>query len=80
MPTLVIWGKQDAFISSQHVEVLQRLLPNAQVMLIDQCGHLPQIEYSDMFNEATLSFLTEVDRSDVGVPAASPTAAAVNVQ
>jgi hypothetical protein len=49
-------------------------------MLIDQCGHLPQIEYSDMFNEATLSFLTEVDRSDVGVPAASPTAAAVNVQ
>jgi hypothetical protein len=31
MPTLVIWGKQDNFISSKHAEVLQRLLPNVQV-------------------------------------------------
>ena len=61
-------------------EVLQRLLPNVQVKLIDRCGHLPQIEYSDMFNEAALSFLAEVERLEVGAPAASPTAAAVNVQ
>ena len=80
MPTLVIWGKQDAFISSQHAEVLQRLLRNVQVKLIDQCGHLPQIEYSDMFNEAALSFLAEVDRSEVGTPALSPTASAVTIQ
>jgi pimeloyl-ACP methyl ester carboxylesterase len=80
MPTLVIWGKQDNFIPPKHAEVLQRLLPNVQVTLIDQCGHLPQIEYSDMFNEAALSFLAEVDRSEVRAPAASPTASAVNIQ
>src|SRR5262245_20131588 len=66
MPTLVIWGKQDAFISVQHAEVLRRLLPKVQVKLIDQCGHLPQIEYSGTFNEAALSFLAEVDRSEAG--------------
>ena len=80
MPTLVIWGKQDNFISPKHAEFLQRLLPKVEVLLIDQCGHLPQIEYSDMFNEAALRFLAEVDRSEVRASAASPTASAVNIQ
>jgi 4,5:9,10-diseco-3-hydroxy-5,9,17-trioxoandrosta-1(10),2-diene-4-oate hydrolase len=80
MPALVIWGKQDNFISAQHAEVLQRLLPNVQVKLIDQCGHLPQIEYSDMFNETALSFLAAIDRSEVGAPAVSRTASAVSIQ
>jgi hypothetical protein len=31
MPTLVIWGKQDNFISPRHAEVLQRLFANIQV-------------------------------------------------
>ena len=80
MPTLVIWGKQDNFISPKHAEVLQRLLPNVQVTLIDQCGHLPQIECSEMFNEAALRFLAEVGRSEVRAPVASPPASAVNIQ
>jgi pimeloyl-ACP methyl ester carboxylesterase len=80
MPTLVIWGKQDNFISPEHAEVLQRLLPNVKVTLIDQCGHLPQIECSEMFNEAALRFLAEVDRSEVRAPVASPPASAVNIQ
>jgi len=80
MPTLVIWGKQDNFISPKHAEFLQRLLPKVEVLLIDQCGHLPQIEYSDMFNEAALRFLAEVDRSEVRASAASPMASAVNIQ
>jgi pimeloyl-ACP methyl ester carboxylesterase len=80
MPALVIWGKQDNFISAQHAEVLQRLLPKVQVMLIEQCGHLPQIEYSGKFNEAALGFLAEVDRSEVGAPAVSRMASAVSDQ
>ena len=36
-----------------------------------------EIEYSDAFNEAALTFLAEVDRSEVGAPAASQTATAV---
>ena len=51
---------------------------NVQVKLIDQCGHLPQIEYSDMFNVAALSFLAEVDRSEIR--RSSPMASAVNIR
>jgi 4,5:9,10-diseco-3-hydroxy-5,9,17-trioxoandrosta-1(10),2-diene-4-oate hydrolase len=82
MPTLVIWGKQDNFISPKHAEVLQRLLPNVQVKLIDQCGHLPQIECSEKFNEAALSFLAEVDGLEGGAPGVAPATAStvVNVQ
>jgi pimeloyl-ACP methyl ester carboxylesterase len=70
MPILVIWGKQDNFISPAHVEVL-RTLPNFQVKLFDQCGHLPQIECADSFNETALSFWEEVDNHERG--ASSPT-------
>ena len=72
-PTLVVWGRQDNFISAKHADVLQRLLPNVHVMLIDQCGHLPQIESSEKFNEAALAFLSGVDRSEASALAASPT-------
>jgi pimeloyl-ACP methyl ester carboxylesterase len=55
-PTLVIWGKQDKFLSVAHAEVLRRSLPNVQIQIFDHCGHLPQIEYASRFNQATLDF------------------------
>jgi 2-hydroxy-6-oxonona-2,4-dienedioate hydrolase len=79
MPTLVIWGRQDKFISSKHAEVLQHLLPNVQVMLIDQCGHLPQIECSEKFNEAALAFLSDVDMSEGSATPASRTPPTINI-
>jgi pimeloyl-ACP methyl ester carboxylesterase len=44
MPVSIIWGKQDGVTSPKSVEVLQKLLPNSTVHLIDQCGHVPQLE------------------------------------
>ena len=63
MPALVIWGMQDNFISAVHADVLKRSLPNVQVRLFDKCGHLPQIECAEKFNETALAFWGEVDTS-----------------
>jgi 2-hydroxy-6-oxonona-2,4-dienedioate hydrolase len=63
MPALVIWGEQDNFISPEHAEVLRGSLPNVQVRLFDNCGHLPQIECWERFNKAAMAFLDEVDAS-----------------
>lgn len=44
MPTLLLWGEDDAAIS---VEVGRRLagaLPNARLETLPQCGHLPTLE------------------------------------
>jgi pimeloyl-ACP methyl ester carboxylesterase len=59
-PTLVIWGKEDKFVTVAHAEVLRRLLPNATIDIWDNCGHVPQIECSKRFNETTLTFLDSV--------------------
>lgn len=40
-PALVIWGKQDKFLSFEHSAILKRLLPKVRVD--DQCGHLPLV-------------------------------------
>jgi pimeloyl-ACP methyl ester carboxylesterase len=63
MPALVIWGEQDNFISAEHAEVLRGSLPNVQIRLFDNCGHLPQIECLEQFNNIALAFCDEVDAS-----------------
>lgn len=44
MPVSIIWGKQDCVLSMASVDVLKRSLPHATIHLIDQCGHVPQLE------------------------------------
>jgi pimeloyl-ACP methyl ester carboxylesterase len=46
-PTLVIWGKQDALISSAYAAEFARLIPHNRVEIIDQCGHIPQLEQAE---------------------------------
>jgi pimeloyl-ACP methyl ester carboxylesterase len=55
-PTLVVWGREDQFITVRHAEVLRRLMPNVEVQIWEDCGHAPQIEYPDKFNTAALNF------------------------
>jgi abhydrolase domain-containing protein 6 len=44
MPVDVIWGKEDKVISQQSVDVLRKFVPQAKVVTIDRCGHVPQLE------------------------------------
>lgn len=43
-PTLVIWGKQDALVPVVYAEEFARRIANAKLALIDNCGHIPQLE------------------------------------
>lgn len=54
-PALVLWGRDDRFVPCAHAEVLRRL-PNVEVQIWDRCGHAPQVEYSQRFNQAALEF------------------------
>ena len=56
-PTLVIWGKQDPLIPAAYAHVAAQGLPHARLHLFDRCGHLPQLEYVDAFNELVHIFL-----------------------
>jgi pimeloyl-ACP methyl ester carboxylesterase len=55
LPTLVVWGEQDALISSAYAEEFGRLILGSRVELIDDCGHIPQMEQL----ERTLTLVRE---------------------
>ncbi len=59
-PALVVWGKQDAIIPVECGEIYSKLLPNATLKTIDNCGHSPQMEKPDEFNAAIAGFLGEL--------------------
>jgi 4,5:9,10-diseco-3-hydroxy-5,9,17-trioxoandrosta-1(10),2-diene-4-oate hydrolase len=58
-PTLVVWGTQDPLIPAAYAHVATHGLPHARLHLFDRCGHLPQLEYVDTFNELVRAFLLE---------------------
>ena len=60
-PALVIWGKQDRLLPCAQAEILRGRLPRAEVRIFDPCGHLPQMERPQLFNETVLAFLERVD-------------------
>ena len=46
-PVLVVWGRQDAVLPMTSAADAREVMPQAQIQLIDQCGHLPMIERPD---------------------------------
>ncbi|MBV8444948.1 MAG: alpha/beta fold hydrolase [Candidatus Dormibacteraeota bacterium] len=57
-PALVIVGGQDALIPPDDTRELAQHLPRAQLLELQQCGHLPNVEDAPAFNAAVAEFLT----------------------
>ncbi len=57
LPTLVVWGKQDAVLPLTDLGEVTARLPHARVALVDGAGHLVQLERAEEFNRALLAFL-----------------------
>ena len=56
-PTLIIWGKKDKTFPVAHAETAHRLIKNSQLSILEECGHIPQLEMPDRFNQLVLDFL-----------------------
>ncbi len=57
-PVLIVWGRQDRTIPVSHAYRAAQRLPSAEVVIYDECGHLPMYEKPDDFNRDLLDFLT----------------------
>ena len=57
LPTLVVWGRQDMIVPLSVAEVYQASIPGAQLVILDNCGHHPEIERSDEFIRHVQAFL-----------------------
>jgi pimeloyl-ACP methyl ester carboxylesterase len=59
LPTLIIWGKDDAIIPVSVGEAYQAAIPGAQLVRLDNCGHHPEIEQADTFVQHVQRFLQD---------------------
>jgi pimeloyl-ACP methyl ester carboxylesterase len=57
-PTLIIWGRNDGLTPLAMGERFKKEIANSQILVIDKCGHVPQIEKAAEFNAGLLNFLS----------------------
>ena len=67
VPTLVVWGREDGLIPLSAGQTMGSEIAGAQMVILDHCGHVPQMECAIPFNTALLKFLGS------GAPAPSTT-------
>ena len=56
-PTLIIAGANDKLRLPGYAEELQQQISGSQLQLFENCGHCPNIEHPDAFNQAVIEFL-----------------------
>ena len=57
VPTLVVWGAQDEVVALATGRRATAKLPRSELVVIDQCGHLPMEEKPEELLRAVLPFL-----------------------
>ena len=60
VPTYLIWGKNDTITPREVAEEFNKLLPNSELNLVDQCGHAPMMEHPKTFNNLLANFLRKI--------------------
>jgi 2-hydroxy-6-oxonona-2,4-dienedioate hydrolase len=56
-PTLIIWGKFDELDDPALADLLAETIPGSRKILIDDSGHMPQLEKPVEFNRIVTEFL-----------------------
>ncbi len=67
-PTLVITGRQDLLVDVRVSPAVAKLIPDSRLMVLDQVGHVAQMERPEIVARAVLAMLDEV-RDSQAVPA-----------
>jgi pimeloyl-ACP methyl ester carboxylesterase len=62
LPVLVLWGREDSVIPHEHTKLLQKDVPQAFIITIEEAGHNSQYEKPRELADTILSFITESSR------------------
>jgi pimeloyl-ACP methyl ester carboxylesterase len=55
-PVLLVWGRKDVMVFRTGAQRVVDAAPESRLVVIDDCGHCPQIEASERFSELLLDF------------------------
>jgi pimeloyl-ACP methyl ester carboxylesterase len=57
LPTLIVWGREDAIVPVSAGELYHRSIPGSRLQIFDNCGHRPEVERPDEFIRLVQDFL-----------------------
>jgi pimeloyl-ACP methyl ester carboxylesterase len=60
VPTLIVAGGEDTLISREQTEQIHRGVANSRFVVIQECGHMVNLEQPAEFQKAVLQFLQEL--------------------
>lgn len=61
-PTLLIWGRQDEVTPLQVAREFNEGIEGSELVLFDECGHVPMMEKPEEFTEVLHGFLANLPR------------------
>jgi 3-oxoadipate enol-lactonase len=64
IPTLVIVGREDEYTPVAKAEELKNNLQNCKLVIIEDAGHMPNLEHPEEFNKAVLDFLEGINYAE----------------
>lgn len=62
LPVMLIWGQADQTIGQGQIEVLQRILPEMDIRIVEDAGHLLHYERSNEVNSELIDYLNRIPR------------------
>jgi pimeloyl-ACP methyl ester carboxylesterase len=60
-PALFVWGTHDTLIPAGFARHVRKWLPSAEQIVLDDCGHVPQVERPEQTNGMLMRFFARVD-------------------
>lgn len=57
VPTLIIWGAQDRVLHPSGAKILKSVMPRAEIVIMEDVGHVPMLEKPEETARAYLRFL-----------------------
>ncbi|MDQ4143141.1 MAG: alpha/beta hydrolase [Actinomycetota bacterium] len=55
--TLLVWGTEDDVVPLEHARAMERLIPDAGLVLLEGAGHFPHLDAADAFCRIVRHFL-----------------------
>ena len=62
-PALVVWGEQDRLLPVRLAPRLAQALPNSELLVLPEVGHVPQFEATALILEPLLAFLEKAGKA-----------------
>ncbi len=61
VPTLIIHGADDQIVPLAEARAMHEAIKGSKLVVIEDAGHLPNLEQPDAFNDAVIDFLEEIE-------------------